>query len=96
MSRQRVRVYRQLQETVDGACIGDRDQARALAEQALRDVGVTGWTVEVADGSWDANAVQPHGGEQCAQFDLEPPRTIIVSSHVRVPETSWRRFVPGM
>jgi len=85
-------------EIVGGDCIGDRNEARAVAERALRDLGLTDWTVDVSDESWDANAVhvQPHGGEQCASFQYHEPRTVSVESVIRAPESGWRRFVPGM
>jgi hypothetical protein len=90
-----VKVSRRISEINGGDCIGNRNEARAVAARALRDLGLTDWTVDVSDESWDANAVQPHGGEQCATFDLEP-QTVSVSSVIREPESGWRRFVPGL
>jgi hypothetical protein len=91
-----VRVARRLAELA-GDCIGDRDEARAVAEHALRDVGLGDWTVEVDDESWDGNRPGAHGGEQCASFQtMLERRTVVVSSVIHEPESGWRRFVPGM
>jgi hypothetical protein len=91
-----VRVGNRLAEIAEG-CIGDRDEARAVAEQTLRDLGLGDWTVEVEDESWDGNRPGEHGGEECASFQtMMEPRTVVVSSVIREPESGWRRFVPGM
>jgi hypothetical protein len=92
---EQVRVSRRLTEITGGACVGDRDEARAVAEQALRDLGLTEWTIDVSEESWDANVPGDIPGEQCASFQYYEPRTVSVESVIREPE-GWRRFVPGM
>jgi hypothetical protein len=93
---EQVRVSRRLMEITGGDCVGDRDEARVVAEQALRDLGLTEWTVDVSDESWDANVPGDIPGEQCASFQYYEPRTVSVESAIHDPEPGWRRFVPGM
>lgn len=93
---EQVRVTRSLQAITDGNCVGDRDEARAVAEQALRDAAVKGWTVDVSDSSWDANIAGDTAGEQCASYQFYEPRTVVVDSVIRDLESGWRRFVPGL
>jgi hypothetical protein len=92
-------VHQRLSDIRAGRCIGDRDAAREVAEQALRELSLTDWTVKVSHDNWDANEAPPPPdldlGELCAQFDIEE-QTVYVNSVLHERESGWRRFVPGL
>jgi hypothetical protein len=92
-------VIQRLADVTTQRCIGDRNAAREIAEQALRDLGLTDWTVKVSHDNWDANASpdQPEfeSFELCASFNISD-HTVHVDSVQHERESGWRRFVPGL
>ena len=93
------RVVQRLAHVRGERCIGDRRVARAMAEQVLRDLGLTDWAVKVSHDNWDANAEgnhpEPENVELCASFNVSE-HTVFVDSVLRERESGWRCFVPGM